>query len=231
MIRVLLWDIDNTLLNFPAAERLAPQAAFRDFALGPCPEDRVARYAALNAGYWRRLERGEITKAELLTQRFQVFFQQEGLPAQTRRPLTAPIRTIWGRRWSFWTTVTSCLRDLHSQVKQYAVTNGSQRVQEKKLARSGLGAWLDGVFISETLGGGKAQPGLFPAGAPGHWPLGEGGDPPHWGLPHQRYGRGHRAGIPCCWYNPQGQPLPGDLDIRYDIRNLNEVREIVAGNR
>ena len=42
---------------------------------------------------------------------------------------------------------------------------------------------------------------------------------------------GNRAGIPCCWYNPQGQPVPGDLDIRYDIRNLNEVREIVAGNR
>ena len=82
MIRVLLWDIDNTLLDFPAAERLALQAAFRDFALGPCPEDRVARYAALNAGYWRQLERGEITKAELLTQRFQVFFQQEGLPCQ-----------------------------------------------------------------------------------------------------------------------------------------------------
>ena len=40
MIRVLLWDIDNTLLDFPAAERLALQAAFRDFALGPCPEDR-----------------------------------------------------------------------------------------------------------------------------------------------------------------------------------------------
>jgi len=29
MIRVLLWDIDNTLLDFPAAERLALQAAFR----------------------------------------------------------------------------------------------------------------------------------------------------------------------------------------------------------
>ena len=31
MIRVLLWDIDNTLLDFPAAERLALQAAFRDW--------------------------------------------------------------------------------------------------------------------------------------------------------------------------------------------------------
>ena len=150
MIRVLLWDIDNTLLDFPAAERLALQAAFRDFALGPCPEDRVARYAALNAGYWR--ERGEITKAELLTQRFQMFFQQEGLPCPDPAAFNRTYQDYLGETVVFLDHSDQLLRDLHSQVKQYAVTNGSQRVQEKKLARSGLGAWLDGGFISETWG-------------------------------------------------------------------------------
>ena len=79
MIRVLLWDVDNTLLDFPAAERRALQETFAQFRLGPCPEDRVERYAALNASYWRRLERGEITKAQLLPGRFQEFFQREGI--------------------------------------------------------------------------------------------------------------------------------------------------------
>ncbi len=46
MIRVLLWDVDNTLLDFPAAERRALQETFAQFRLGPCPEDRVERYAA-----------------------------------------------------------------------------------------------------------------------------------------------------------------------------------------
>ena len=58
MIKTLLWDLDNTLLDFPAAERQAIQQAFAAFRLGPCPEDRVARYAALNDRYWKRLERG-----------------------------------------------------------------------------------------------------------------------------------------------------------------------------
>ena len=168
----------------------------------------MARYAALNAGYWRQLERGEITKAELLTQRFQVFFQQEGLPCPDPAAFNRTYQDYLGETVVFLDHSDQLLRDLHSQVKQYAVTNGSQRVQEKKLARSGLGTWLDGVFISETLGAEK--PSLdFPAGAPGHWPLGEGGDPPHWGLPHQRHGRGNQAGIPCCWYNPQGRPSQG----------------------
>ena len=186
MIRVLLWDIDNTLLDFPAAERLALQAAFRDFALGPCPEDRVARYAALNAGYWRQLERGEITKAELLTQRFQVFFQQEGLPCPDPAAFNRTYQDYLGETVVFLDHSDQLLRDLHSQVKQYAVTNGSQRVQEKKLA----------------------QPGLFPAGAPGHWPLGEGGDPPHWGLPHQRHGRGQPGRHPLLLVQPPGAACP-----------------------
>ena len=38
---------------------------------------------------------------------------------------------------------------------------------------------------------------------------------------------GNRAGIPCCWYNPKGAPIPPGYDIRYDIRDLNQVREIV----
>ncbi|MDY3014439.1 MAG: hypothetical protein SOR61_04485 [Evtepia sp.] len=79
MIDVILWDIDGTLLDFPASERHALQQCFADFGLGPCPEDRVARYSVLNLSYWKRLERGEITKPQLLTQRFQEFFQSEGI--------------------------------------------------------------------------------------------------------------------------------------------------------
>lgn len=40
---------------------------------------------------------------------------------------------------------------------------------------------------------------------------------------------GSRAGIPCCWYNPKGLPRPDRPVIRYEVRNLNQVREIVAG--
>lgn len=192
----------------------------------------MARYAALNAGYWRQLERGEITKAELLTQRFQVFFQQEGLPCPDPAAFNRTYQDYLGETVVFLDHSDQLLRDLHSQVKQYAVTNGSPAGTGKEtgLVRPG-GVAGRGVHLGDP-GGGKAQPGLFPAGAPGHWPLGAGeeilliGD----SLTSDMAG-GNRAGIPCCWYNPQGQPIPGDLDIRYDIRNLNEVREIVEASK
>lgn len=207
MIRVLLWDIDNTLLDFPAAERLALQAAFRDFALGPCPEDRVARYAALNAGYWRQLERGEITKAELLTQRFQVFFQQEGLPCPDPAAFNRTYQDYLGETVVFLDHSDQLLRDLHSQVKQYAVTNGSPAGAGKETGpvRPG-GVAGRGVHLGDP-GGGKAQPGLFQPVLQAIGP-GAGGDPPHWGLPHQRHGRGQPGRHPLLLVQPPGTACP-----------------------
>ena len=90
-----------------------------------------------------------------------MFFQQEGLPCPDPAAFNRTYQDYLGETVVFLDHSDQLLRDLHSQVKQYAVTNGSQRVQEKKLARSGLGAWLDGVFISETLGAEKPSLDFF----------------------------------------------------------------------
>ena len=79
MITTLLWDLDNTLLDFPSAERQALIATFADFTLGPCSPDLLVRYSDLNARWWRRLEEGDVTKAELLPGRFREFFAAEGI--------------------------------------------------------------------------------------------------------------------------------------------------------
>ena len=34
-------------------------------------------------------------------------------------------------------------------------------------------------------------------------------------------------GLPCCWYNPKGQPRPDDLRIDYEITDLRELLYIV----
>ena len=209
MIKTLLWDLDNTLLDFPAAERQAIQQAFAAFRLGPCPEDRVARYAALNDRYWKRLERGEITKAQLLTQRFVEFFQAEGIAGPDPAAFNRVYQDYLGETVVFLDHSDALLRDLHGQVRQYLVTNGARRVQEKKLARSGLGAFLDGLFISEDIGAEKPsldffRPVLQALGGPA-----PGGAPPGGGLPHQRHGRGDSGrGSPAAGTIPKGPPSP-----------------------
>ena len=46
-----------------------------------CSGEALGRYPAINRRYWESLERGEITKPELLVRRFQDFFPGEGLAA------------------------------------------------------------------------------------------------------------------------------------------------------
>ena len=38
---------------------------------------------------------------------------------------------------------------------------------------------------------------------------------------------GNNAGILCGWYNPDGAPVPEDLRVDYDIRDLNAVELIL----
>ena len=39
---------------------------------------------------------------------------------------------------------------------------------------------------------------------------------------------GLQAGIPCCWYNPKGLPLPEGMALDYVIHDLNQVEEILS---
>lgn len=76
---VVLWDVDGTLLDFVAAEKAAIQSLFQEFGLGRCTDGMLARYSEINREYWRKLERGEMSKQQILVKRFEDFFREEGL--------------------------------------------------------------------------------------------------------------------------------------------------------
>ena len=79
MIQTILWDVDETLLNFGAAQRAALNTLFSEFALGLCTDAMAARYDAINHVFWQRLEQNEITKQQVLTGRFEQFFSEYGI--------------------------------------------------------------------------------------------------------------------------------------------------------
>ena len=54
MIKVILWDVDGTLLDFKAAEKAAVKECFALFELGECTDEAVARYSAINDIWWER---------------------------------------------------------------------------------------------------------------------------------------------------------------------------------
>ena len=81
-IKVILWDIDGTLLNFEAAEKVAIRQCFSAFKLGECTDEMLGAYQTINREYWKRLEIGDISKKEALVARFHDLLEKYGLDAK-----------------------------------------------------------------------------------------------------------------------------------------------------
>ena len=228
MIRVILWDVDGTLLDFLAAERQAMTDCFLHFGLGECAPEQIARYSAINRSYWERLERGEVTKTQVLVGRFREFFAGEGIDPALAEAFNEQYQLRLGDTVCFMDNSYELIRSLRGRVGQYAVTNGTRVAQERKLKKSGLGELFDGVFISELVGAEKPSPLFFDRVFAAIGPVARQevlivGD----SLTSDMTG-GLLAGIRCCWYNPKGLPVPEGMALHYTIGNLNQVKDILA---
>ncbi len=225
--QAILWDVDGTLLDFSAAEKAAVQKLFIEFGLGECTDGMVARYSAINDAYWKRLERGEITKAEVLVGRYRDFFSEIGVDPSLAETFNARYQIALGDTVVYRDDSLNLVKSLHGKVKQYVVSNGTVVAQARKLERSGLGRWMDGIFLSEQLGAEKPSPRFFEQvfaalpDIPKEDMLIVGDS-----LTSDMKG-GLIAGIPTCWYNPNRLPRPTDMAIAFEIQNLQQIYELL----
>lgn len=227
-ITTILWDVDGTLLDFLAAEKAAIQSLFQEYQLGECSDERIRRYSVINRSYWERLERGEISKPEVLVGRFRSFFKEEGIDPSIAPEFNEKYQLRLGDTIVFRDDSLNIVHSLQGKVRQYVVSNGTVKAQTKKLDRSGLGVLMDGVFLSEQLGVEKPNIGFFDQVFKAIGPVDRNqvmivGD----SLTSDIAG-GDRAGIVTCWYNPGGLPRPADCRIDYEIQDLHEVYAILS---
>ena len=229
MIRTILWDVDGTLLDFNAAERAAMREMFRETGLGECTDEMLERYSAINVSYWKRLERGEISREQVLTGRFVEFFTLEGIDTGIVPAFNARYQERLGDTAVPRDDSLKVVAALRGRVKQYVVSNGTVVAQTRKLDRSGLGALMDGVFLSEKLGVEKPNRAFFDRVFEVIRPddLSEViivGD----SLTSDIRG-GMNAGIRTCWYNPGREPLPDGYRADLVIGDLRELEKSLSG--
>ena len=227
MIRFLLWDVDGTLLDFKAAERAAVIRLFEEFSLGPCTEELVRRYSRINETFWQRLERNEISKRRVLTGRFEQFFREIGVPVSLAEEFNRRYQHRLGDTVVYRDDSIGIVRNLRGTVKQYVVSNGTVVAQSRKLALSGLGGLMDGVFLSEELGFEKPNKGFFDAVFSRIRPESPAevmivGD----SLTSDIRG-GMNAGIVTCWYNPERRETPEGYRVDHVIADLHKVPSLI----
>ncbi len=229
MISTLLWDVDGTLLDFERSERHALAKCLKNIGVN-ADEGMIRRYSGINLGLWKRLERNEIAREEVLLGRFRDFFLSEGIACSDIAAFNEAYQLALGE--TFFpndNSVGLCARLRLKGIRQYAVTNGSAAAQWRKLRLSGLGSLMDGVFISEEVGAEKPNRAFFDAVFRRIGPVVREataivGD----SLTSDMRG-GANAGILCWWYNPEGKINDAGVRVHREIRDLREVETAVCG--
>ena len=234
MYKYLLWDIDGTILNFKAAENLAIKALFKKYNLGECSDEMIEDYSKINDRYWQALERGEMTKPEILVGRFKEFFESIGVDTEVAEDFNADYQVTLGDYVVFEDGAVELLEtekkalndDGSRKFRLIAVTNGTKIAQEKKLKTSGLDKIFDAVYISEDVGIEKPNKGYFDEVF-----LSEGitdkseaviiGD----SLTSDILG-GNNAGIDTIWYNPSGKQNDKGVKVTRIISKLSEMADL-----
>ncbi len=155
----LLLDVDGTLLDFAAAEHEAISATLHKFGL-PDDEDAIARYSAINAALWAKLERGEIKKDKLVVRRFSQLLEDLGKKGDAIR-----INNEYMTRLAAAGVARPGAKEILEELAEFCTlavaSNGSYKVQMNRLEKSGLLPYFDDVFVSDKLGAVKPSPKFF----------------------------------------------------------------------
>lgn len=76
--RIVLFDLDDTLLDFRKTEEVSLQKLFANHHLKLTPKIKE-HYKNFNHLLWKAYEKGEIEQEELVNTRFSVFFHEYGI--------------------------------------------------------------------------------------------------------------------------------------------------------
>lgn len=223
---IILWDLDDTLLDFKYSEKHALLHTSKQFQI-VLDEFMLKRYSDINEQYWKKLEKGEITKECLLWKRFSTFFEEFHISGIDVKEFALKYREGLGTYVKCNQDALFVLDTLKGKARQFIVTNGVYDLQLKKIKMTGIYDYMEDIFISEKLGAEKPQSAFFEGC---FQKLGEFdknkivviGD----SLTSDILG-GVNAKLHTCWFNKEQKANNTEVIPDYEIRNLSEVLNLV----
>ncbi len=226
--KYLLLDADNTLFDFNRAEKTAFYAAFS--ALGLSADTQIyARYHEINDELWRRLERKEVTREHLKMLRFELLFNEIGIPSEPNaEKISRLFFVLLGQQRFLLDGAVDVCRALSEKYSLYIITNGSAIPQSSRFQGSGLEPYFRDVYISETIGVEKPSPAYFSyvMNAVGD------SDPSHYlvigdSLTSDIDGA-IAAGMDRVWLDHKGMHDTHGRDVTYIIRDIRDLPALLV---
>lgn len=225
MIEFLFLDLDDTILDFHKAERIALSKTISQFGLEP-NEEVLHRYHLINKAHWEMLERGELTRAEVLTRRFGVLFAEYGLDVDVQVCAKTYERNLSIGHY-FLPGAEEAVDRLSKKYRLFLASNGTAVVQKGRMTSANLYRFFEKVFVSQEIGHNKPSKAYFDACFAQIPDFDQAkamivGD----SLTSDIAG-GINAGIRTCWVNPQHLPCPDHIHPDHEIEYLSQLEALL----
>lgn len=220
--KYLLFDADDTLLDFAAAEKAAFEGMCAECGID-FSDELYGRYHVINASLWKTLETGGVTLEELKIRRY------EGLvgDGELAKKMASSYERLLGFQSAVIDGAPEICRELSGKYRIYIITNGIAAAQRNRIKHSRLEGLYDGLFISGEIGYSKPDARFFDAvcekiGDPDRSHYLVIGDT----LSSDIEGA-NRAGIDSVLYDPTGKEAENTKPT-YTVKKLDGLYEILT---
>ena len=224
MIEFLFLDLDDTILDFHKAERIALSKTIRDFGLEPTDEV-LDLYHHINKWHWEQLELGTMTRDQVLVNRFGVLFDKLGKTVDAAGCAKAYEKNLSIGHY-FLPGAEEAVDRLSKKYRLFLASNGTASVQKGRMTSANLYRFFEQVFVSQEIGHNKPSLDYFRA----CFDRIEDFDPEKAimvgdSLTSDIRG-GSNAGIRTVWVNPNHQSC-GDIQPDYEIEYLSQLEALL----
>jgi len=227
MIEFLFLDLDDTILDFHKAERIALTKTLRELELEPEPWV-PERYKQINIDHWKMLERGEITREQVKLGRFAQLFRELGADRDPARGTAIYERHLAVGHY-FLPGAEAAVKALAKKYRLFLASNGTASVQAGRMTSAKLYPYFENVFVSQEIGHNKPSKAYFDAcfaripdfDRTRAMMVGD-------SLTSDILG-GRNAGILTCWVNPGGKPRDPEIPADYEIEALSQLEALLEG--
>lgn len=145
---LLLFDADDTLLDFKRSEDISFQIILEKNGISGDLKSLHTRYKEINSLLWSQHAEGLVSKDFLKVERFRKLLDEHGLEADPYQLCEDYLDTLPSQVFLIEGAL-ELLQTLHNKVPLIIVTNGIGVVQHKRLGNSGLSPFIELMIVSE----------------------------------------------------------------------------------